>query len=170
MRLLWVALYYGVVQFLPSSSFPGFAWTKPLRRSVVARFMKVASDSNIERRAYIGGGKGVSLGSGSGIGVLAQLHGAVEIGENVLMGPEVMIFARNHRFSDVGAPIKEQGYSEERPVKVGDDVWIGARAIILPGVHIGAGSIIGAGAVVSRSVEPYSVVVGNPARVVKQRA
>ena len=62
-----------------------------------------------------------------------------------------------------------QGFSDLAPVIIEDDVWIGARAIILPGVIIGKGSVIGAGAVVAKSIPPYSVAVGNPARVVKTR-
>ena len=59
--------------------------------------------------------------------------------------------------------------AEIRPVIIEDDVWIGARVIILPGVTIGTGSVIGAGAVISKSIPPYSVAVGNPARIVKNR-
>jgi maltose O-acetyltransferase len=63
----------------------------------------------------------------------------------------------------------EQGYKAERVVEIRDDVWIGARAILLPGVVVGRGSIVGAGAVVSRDVPEWSVAVGNPAMVVRRR-
>ena len=62
-----------------------------------------------------------------------------------------------------------QGWSVEKPVIIEDDVWIGSRVTILPGVTIGEGSVIGASAVVAKSVPPYSVVVGNPAKIVKTR-
>lgn len=63
----------------------------------------------------------------------------------------------------------QQGLSEPRPVLIEDDVWIGARVIILPGVKVGKGSVIGAGSVVTKDVMPYTVVGGNPARVLKGR-
>ena len=88
------------------------------------------------------------------------------IGKNVMMGPECLIYTRNHRFDKT--KLKYDGYTETRPVIIKDDVWIGARVIILPGVSIGRGSTVGAGAVVSKSVPEYSVVVGNPAKVVKK--
>jgi maltose O-acetyltransferase len=93
----------------------------------------------------------------------------VTIGEDVMMGPDVAIYALNHAFDDLTRPMLVQGHDSADPVKVGDDVWIGARAIILPGVEIGKGCIVGAGAVVTRSVPDYSVVAGNPAVVIRSR-
>lgn len=63
----------------------------------------------------------------------------------------------------------EQGMAEAKPVTVGDDVWIGQRALILPGVSIGTGAIVAAGSVVTRDVPPFAVVAGNPAKVIKDR-
>lgn len=63
----------------------------------------------------------------------------------------------------------KQGWADEKPVVIEDDVWIGLRVTILPGVTIGKGSVIGASAVVTKSVPPYSVVAGNPAKIVKTR-
>lgn len=65
--------------------------------------------------------------------------------------------------------MQEQGYTKPRPVVIDDDVWIGSRVTILPGVHIGKGSIIGAAAVVTHDVEPYTIVGGNPAKLIKKR-
>jgi maltose O-acetyltransferase len=65
--------------------------------------------------------------------------------------------------------MSEQGMTEDMPVTIGDDVWIGARAILLPGITINSGSIVGAGAVVTKDVPPGSIVAGNPARVVRYR-
>jgi acetyltransferase-like isoleucine patch superfamily enzyme len=93
---------------------------------------------------------------------------AVEIGNNVLIGPNVVINTGNHTFSDPKMPIVKQGHTSERIV-IGDDVWVGANAIILKGVSIGEGSVIAAGAVVTKSVEPYTVVAGVPAKKIKDR-
>ena len=85
------------------------------------------------------------------------------------MGTDVTIITRNHRFDRTDIPMMEQGFEEERPVYIGNDVWIGDRALILPGVHIGDGSIIAAGAVVTKDVPPYSIVAGVPARKIRDR-
>lgn len=95
--------------------------------------------------------------------------GGGRIGSHVMMGPEVYIYTQNHNFSRIDIPMDQQGWTEEKPVTIDDDVWIGARVTILPGVIIGKGSIIGASAVVTKDVPPYSVVAGNPAVVVKKR-
>jgi maltose O-acetyltransferase len=81
----------------------------------------------------------------------------------------VTILTRNHAFVDTSRPMRDQGAGEISPVTISDDVWIGMRVIILPGVTIGRGAIIGAGAVVTKDVPPYCVAVGNPARVVRNR-
>ncbi len=86
-----------------------------------------------------------------------------------MMGPDVLIYTTNHEFRNKDIPMQQQGYQPERPVSIGNDVWIGARVIILPGVTIGDGCVIGAGAVVTKDVPAYSVCAGNPAKVVKER-
>lgn len=122
---------------------------------------------NIERGAAFS--SRVTLGDGSGIGVRASISGAVEIGDYVMMGPDCVIYSRNHAFDRTDIPMMQQGYQPEKPVVIGNDVWIGGHVILLPGVHIGDGAVIGAGAVVAKSIPPYAVAVGNPARVVKYR-
>ena len=72
----------------------------------------------------------------------------------------------NHNYQDKSKLIRNQG-SDIKPVIIEDNVWIAARSIILPGVEIGKGSVIGAGSVVTRSIPPFSVVVGNPAKLIK---
>ena len=81
------------------------------------------------------------------------------------MGPDVMIMTGNHRFSRIDIPMIEQGYSEMKPVTIADDVWIGARVLLLPGTNIGRGSIIGAGSVVKGEIPEFAIVGGNPAVV-----
>jgi maltose O-acetyltransferase len=86
-----------------------------------------------------------------------------------MMAPEVVILSTNHRIRSTEIPMRNQGYEPANPVTIGNDVWIGYRAIILPGVTVGSGSVIGAGTVVSKDVPEYAVVVGNPARIVRYR-
>ena len=109
------------------------------------------------------------IGDNSGIGINSKISSRVTIGKNVMMGPYCLIYTRNHRFSDTNIPIIEQGYEEYRPVIIEDDVWIGGRVIILPGVKIGKGVVIGAGSVVTKDVPSYSIVAGNPAKIIRKR-
>lgn len=105
----------------------------------------------------------------SGIGEFSEIYGDVRIGKNVMMGTNCIIYTRNHAFDRVDIPMQQQGFSEVKPVIIDDDVWIGGRVTILPGVHIGKGAIIGAAAVVTKNVPEYAVVAGNPAKVLKFR-
>ena len=89
--------------------------------------------------------------------------------QNVMMGPNVSIYTSNHKFDRTDIPMIKQGNSETKPVIIENDVWIGANVIILPGVTIHEGSIIAAGAVVTKDVECYTIVAGNPAKVIKKR-
>ena len=122
---------------------------------------------NIERGAVFS--SKVTLGDNSGIGINASLSGKVLIGDNVMMGPCCTFYSRNHAFDRLDIPMCEQGYQDEKPIIIGDDVWIGGHVIVLPGVHVGNGAILAAGAVVTKDVPEYAIVGGNPARVIKYR-
>ena len=92
----------------------------------------------------------------------------VEIGKNVLIAGRVYITDHNHRFSDIDKPILSQGIEPGGKVIIGDNAWLGEGCVILPGITIGSHAIIGANAVVTRDIPPYTVVVGNPARAIKK--
>jgi acetyltransferase-like isoleucine patch superfamily enzyme len=94
--------------------------------------------------------------------------GRIRIGNGVRIAPHVMMIAANHVFSDPDRPIHDQGL-DHAPITIEDDVWIGGRVNVVAGITIGRGSVIGAGAVVTKDVPPYSIAVGVPARVVKSR-
>ena len=111
----------------------------------------------------------VELGNNSDIGLSCRLNGKIIIGNDVIMGPEVLFYTQNHNSLRTDVAIKYQGNTIEKPIEIGDGSWIGARAIILPGVRIGIGAIIAAGAIVTKDVPDYSIVGGNPAKVIKNR-
>jgi len=114
----------------------------------------------------------VFIGNNCFIGGNTRLYAygeRITIGDNVIIAPDVFMITRNHIFADPHVPIKVQGYSYA-PITIKDDVWIGFRATVLPGVTIGRGSVVAASAVVTKDVEPFSVVGGVPARLIKKRA
>lgn len=122
---------------------------------------------NIEKGARFG--SELSLGDNSGIGINAQIAPYVTIGKDVMMGPDCMMYTTNHGMERTDIPMWKQKSSVPSPIVIDDDVWIGSRVIILSGVHIGKGSVIGAGSVVTKDVAPYSIVGGNPAKLIRIR-
>jgi acetyltransferase-like isoleucine patch superfamily enzyme len=112
--------------------------------------IKIGANSAADSYSFIGGG------------------GPVVIGENVIMGEHVCFHPENHRFDQLDIPIKDQGM-ERKGITIEDDVWVGANVTFLDGVHVGRGSVIGAGSIVRGEIPAYSIAVGAPARVVRSR-
>lgn len=115
-------------------------------------------------------GEGISVGSDTSIGAFNIIHGGggVTIGRDTLLGPFVAVYSENHNYKDPEVPIRKQGQSRG-PVRIGNDVWIGAHAVVLAGVIIGDGAIVAAGAVVTKDVPDGKVVAGVPAKVIGNR-
>lgn len=114
-------------------------------------------------------GNDVHIGSGA---FLSAVNTFIRIGNKVMFGPQVAIIAGDHNTTVLGKymfDVKEKKPDDDQPVIIEDDVWIGFRAIILKNVRVGRGSIVAAGAVVTKSVPPYAIVAGVPARVIKMR-
>ena len=115
------------------------------------------------------GGKkeiGNSFSCNTNCQINASIGGKVLMGKNILVGPNVVIRTANHNFNDKDKPMNKQGHNYAN-IKVDDNVWIGANSVILGGVIIGKGSVIAAGAVVNKNVEPFTIVGGVPAKILK---
>ena len=124
--------------------------------------------SVIESFACINNAVGdVMIGDHSRRGLHNTIIGPVEIGSHVNLAQGITVTALNHNFDDTQKRIDEQGVSTI-PVTIEDDVWIGANAVILPGVTIGNHCVVAAGAVVTKDVPPHSLVAGVPAKVIKK--
>lgn len=95
-------------------------------------------------------------------------YGGIEIGDSVLIGHRTSVMSDDHVFADASKPVIVQGRVGAKTV-IEDDVLIGSNVFIGKGVRVGRGAVIGTGAVVTQDVEPYAVVVGNPARVIDYR-
>ncbi len=117
-------------------------------------------------------GENIDLGSNLYINHDVELdsyNGLIKIGNNVLIGQNTLITTANHNFSDKKKAIIDQGFGPFNRIVIEDNVWIGANVLILPGVHIGKGAIIAAGAVVTKDVPSMCIVGGIPAKKIKMR-
>lgn len=136
--------------------------TPPYRKFVLGR------RSVVESFCCINNAVGdVIIGDNTRIGLHTTVIGPVEIGSNVNLAQGIVVTALNHNFTDCTRRIDEQGISTAK-VTIGNDVWIGANATVLPGVTIGNHSVVAAGAVVTKDVPPYSLVGGVPAKILKK--
>lgn len=164
------AMYYFFARHLPGSDVPYSLGSKKIRRFFCRQIFKsMGKNVNIEHGVFFGSGREIEIGSNSGIGTNCRIAGPLSIGDDVMIAPNVSIYTRNHETENIYRPMRLQT-APLKKVSIGNDVWIGANAIILPGVSIGNGCIVGAGAVVTKDVPNYSVVGGNPAKIIKTRA
>lgn len=154
-----------IVRYLPG--FEGFT-LRYLFLKLICK--KINSFPFIFPGAFFQHSYGIEAGKNLNVnrGVHIYGRGGIKFGDYVLIGPNVVITSSQHRYTIKNTPILFQGH-EKKAVVIGNDVWIGANAVILPGVTIGDGAIIGAGAVVTADIEPYAIVGGVPARKIGER-
>ncbi len=163
-----ILLYNTLAVHMPLSN-SRFSFGARRLRAYCARRMltQCGKHVNVERHARFG--RGVTLGDDSGIGVNASVGEGTRIGRDVMMGPECIIYTTTHRYDRTDIPMRAQGQTPVNPVTIEDDCWLGSRVTIMPGVTLGHGCVVGAGAVVTRDVPPCAVVGGVPAKIIKYR-
>lgn len=170
---LWGAArvaYYLIGRFLPKYPIPGYRFAYKFRYFLCKHiFESIGDNVLIKRNAYFGDGPKIRIGNNSQIGINSIMDNDVIIGNDVTMGPDVIIYTSSHEYKELGIPINQQGEKPHRQVTIGNNVWIGARCIILPGVSIGDNAIIGANTVVTRDVPKNAVFCGAAGSVVKYR-
>lgn len=168
LRQFFGYLIYISFSWLPHY-FKGYTFVIPkLIRQIACKLLFIKCGKNVDIGKHIKFSTSIILGNNSGIGDNNYFQGEIEIGNDVMIGPEVMFIATNHNYADISIPMNKQGENSKKII-IGNDVWIGARAIILSGVHIEDGSIIGAGAVVTKDVKKNTIVGGVPAKEIGKR-
>lgn len=142
-----------------------------IKRWLLVRYgAKVGENPNVYSGVWIRPIRGLTLGDNVSIGknVLITTAGGVTVGSNVLVGHGSKIISANHIIPEGTASIRFSGHHCQ-PVVIEDDVWIAAQVVILPGVRIGRGAVVAAGAVVNEDIQPFTVVGGVPARLIRNR-
>ena len=163
---LWIEEWIGAA-LRPIPGITGLVLRNLLYRGLFGRlegFAIIMPGVRMTHTYGIRAGRGFGVNSGSFI----DGRGGVTVGEQVLIGPNVLILSSQHRWDDPDVPIHDQGH-RLLPTTIGDHVWIGGNVTIQAGVTIATGSVVGAGAVVTGDTEPYSIVAGVPARKIGER-
>ncbi len=161
---------YHNLQFL-INNFPGTFGIKLRYKLYKKYFGSMGVNVTIHPGARVRNCQKLYVGDYAQIGECAiiQATGEVHLGNHVLLGPDVKIWSANHKFDDITVPIIDQGY-ENKKVVVSDGCWIGANSFIMPGVTLGKGVVVSAGAVVgAKNYPPYKILAGNPARIIGTR-
>lgn len=170
-QLFCLGCYYGFAIYLPQSNFPflGFIARKIRYYLVRKIFKKCGENVNIERGANFGSGHLIEIGNNSGIGIRCTIPGNTIIGENVMMGPNCYILGHNHIFDSKDIPMCFQGKTLRKQTIIEDDVWIGRDVKMTPGRTIKKGSIVAMGCILTKDFPAYSIIGGNPSKLIKSR-
>ncbi|MDP0498071.1 MAG: acyltransferase [Verrucomicrobiota bacterium JB024] len=169
-RGFWILFFYLVANRLIDTPLPGSSLGMAVRKFAAARiFKKMGHDVKIHGGVDFGSGVNIEIGNYSSINKGCWVSNDTIIGDDVMTGPEVVILSASHNFADTTVSMREQGAPPRRPITIGNDVWIGTRSVILPGVTVGDHAIIAAGSIVTKDVPPWAIVGGNPAKVIRFR-
>lgn len=170
-RFIFLVLYYGLLRYFPCSSTPIVGNFSKKMRYLCCRniFKKCGKNVNVERMAYFASGLSVEIGDNSGLGINCHIPSDTIIGNNVMMGPNCYILSLNHKFDRTDVPMIFQGVDSPKQVIIEDDVWIGRDVLFTPGRIVRKGSIVAGGCVLSKDFSSYSVIGGNPSRLLKKR-
>lgn len=169
-QVICLICYYLIAQYLPSSYNIGGG--KRVRYFLCKRIFKYCGKNvNVERKAHFGSGRNVEIGDNSGLGINCNVPSNIKIGNNVMMGPNCFVIKYNHSFDRTDIPMNEQGFQSTENVQtvIEDDVWIGMNVLMTPGRHIRKGSVVGAGCLLCKDFPEYSIIGGNPSKLLRMR-
>jgi len=168
MRKFWLIIYYLLFRNLPSSYFPLGKLFNFLRVGTLKKIIRIGENNCIQTGFRFGNKDVLTIGNNCQINENVYIQSAI-IGNYVLIAQNVAILAVTHLFDSTDIPIMMQDSTKAKPVIIEDDVWIGRNAVVMPGLTLGKGSIIGAGAVITKNVPPYAIVGGVPAKIIRYR-
>ena len=168
MKNIYLVLYYLLINKIPNSTFPGGVIFNKIRRFFVKKIIKMGSNNTFQRNVYFGNGDNVVIGNNCQINDNIRLDN-VKIGDYVMIARDCIFLGKGHEFNDINRPMNEQGINVSRQTIVENDVWIGLRVIIMPGVVIKSGSVIAAGSLIANTTVKNGVYGGVPAKLIKIR-
>jgi len=161
-RLAYYVVYGWIYkQLSPSAYISPFAQMRNKKNLVVGPLCVIRQSASV--------GGTVTLGRNVRLGSCSHIMGRVTVGDDVMIAPNVVIAGGSHGTERNGVPMVYQVSQSESTIEIGSDVWIGANSVITEGVTVGDGAVIGAGSVVTKDVDAFSIVVGNPAGLLKYR-
>lgn len=168
-KRFFIFVYYHLAIHLPASfSFCG-SIGRGFRYALCKQiFKECGRNVNIEKGARFGSGINICIGDNSGIGINADIPDGTKIGKNVMMGPNCFVIGHNHRYDRVDMPMCKQGFVQAKSLTIEDDCWIGRDVLITGGRTIRKGSIIAARCVLTKDFPDYTIVGGNPAKLIKK--
>ena len=170
MHKIKLVIYYSIIQHLAHSRIIGvFTRFRVWYLSRAFGVMPSDKNSKVEYGVYISDAKNLKIGKHVRINENVFLQGHITIGDNVMLAPNVAIYSKTHNYNNPDVPMVLAGDSETKEVVIENNVWIARNVVILPGIRIGEGSIVGANSVVNRDVEPWSIVGGVPAKLIRKR-
>jgi maltose O-acetyltransferase len=169
-KYFFLIIYKFIAKKLPPSGYwLGGKFSKNFRGFCCRKiFKKCGVNVNIEHGASFNRGFNIEIGDNSGIGVNCTVPDNIIIGKDVMMGPNCYILDRNHLVDRIDIPMRGRGFIFKQTI-IEDDVWIGRQCIFTPGRVVRKGSILGAGTVLTKDFPEYSVIGGNPGRLLKTR-
>lgn len=166
-NVIYYSLYLIFGKHLPISYHIGGKLAMKVRYLLLNKYVaQCGKNVNFEKNCQIN--STLKIGDNSSIGVNAIVGDYVTIGKFVMMGPNCIIYTRNHKHEISNIPFVEQGYEEFKPVFIDDNVWIGEGVKIMPGTRINKNTVVAAGAIVTKEFPPNCIIGGNPARVLKE--
>lgn len=166
-RKIFYLIYNIIGKYLPRTYMPYSFGSKNLRAFLVRNCIDSCGiNLRIETNVLLS--PFTEIGDNVEINENVRIRQNVKIGNNVLIAPGVQLITINHNYSDASIPIKNQGEMKGK-IEIKDDVWLGTNVIVLPNIKIGKGSIVGAGSIVTKDVPEFTIVAGNPARIIKYR-
>lgn len=168
MKKFKLLFYYLIISKLPNSAFPLGKYFNKLRISCLKGIIQIGDSCKVQKNVYIGNGDGIRIGNNCQINDNIRFDN-IRIGNSVMIARDCIFLGKMHQYENLDVPMIDQGAIEVEQTVIDDDVWIGARAIVMPGIYLAKGTIIGAGAVVTKNTIVNGIYAGVPAKFIKTR-